>query len=69
MRNDPPKDDSEAKAESPRRSHRRALFGLERQVEHEEEDIARSNRRKTLLVVALFIFVLTALLIAYLQPA
>lgn len=69
MRNDLAKDDTKTKADSPRRSLRRAVFGLERQVEQEQEHIARSNRRKSLLVVALFVIVLAALLIAYLQPA
>ena len=67
MPNDRAKDNSTPKAQGPWRSLRNAVFRLDRQVEREEETIARSNWRKTLLVVTLFLVVLIALLVAYLQ--
>ena len=67
MRNDRAKDNSPPKAQDPWRSLRTVVFHLDRQVNREEKNIARSNWRKTLLVVALFLFVLIALLLAYLQ--
>lgn len=56
--------------ERPDRSFlRHAVEELEEDYQQEQEEIARRNRRKTLLVGLLLAFVLGALLLGYLLPA
>jgi hypothetical protein len=60
---------NEPGSETSRDYLQRALEELEHEVDEEEEEIARSNRRKTLLVGLLLFFVFLALAVSYLLPA